>query len=65
MTEILFYHLTESRVEDALPPLLEKSLGRGWRVAVQTGSAERRDALDQQLWTYAEDSQCSAGAVSC
>ena len=56
MTEILFYHLTESRVEDALPPLLEKSLGRGWRVALQTGSAERRDALDQQFWTYAEDS---------
>ena len=24
MTEILFYHLTESRLEDALPPLLER-----------------------------------------
>ena len=56
MTEMLFYHLTESRLEDALPPLLEKSLQRGWRVAVQTGSEERRDALDQHLWTFRDES---------
>jgi DNA polymerase-3 subunit chi len=35
MTEVLFYHLTESKLEDALPPLLDKSVERGWRVAVQ------------------------------
>ena len=56
MTEVLFYHLTESRLEDALPSLLEKSLERGWRVLVQTGSEERRDALDQHLWTYRDES---------
>lgn len=56
MTEILFYHLTESKLEDALPPLLEKSLERGWKVAVQTASDERRDALDVHLWTYRDDS---------
>lgn len=55
MTEILFYHLTETRLEDALPPLLEKSLARGWRVAVQAGGEERRDALDTHLWTYRDD----------
>ena len=37
MAEVLFYHLTESTLEDALPPLLEKSLERGWRAVVQTG----------------------------
>lgn len=56
MTEILFYHLTESKLEDALPPLLDKSVERGWRVAVQMKEAARRDALDQHLWTYREDS---------
>ncbi len=56
MSELLFYHLTETRLEDALPPLLEKSLQRGWRVVVQTGSEERRDALDQYLWTYRDES---------
>ena len=34
MTEVLFYHLTERKLEDALPPLLDKSVERGWRVAV-------------------------------
>ena len=61
MTEVLFYHLTESTLEDALPPLLEKSLERGWTVVVQTGSDERRDALDQHLWTYREDSFLAHG----
>ena len=56
MSEILFYHLTESRLEDALPPLLEKSMERGWKVVVQAGSAERRDALDSHLWTWRDAS---------
>jgi DNA polymerase-3 subunit chi len=56
MTEVLFYHLTESKLEDALPALLEKSVERGWRVVLQTVGEERRDALDQHLWTYREDS---------
>lgn len=56
MSEILFYHLTESKLEDALPPLLDKSLERGWRVVVQTGTVERRDALDTHLWTWREES---------
>lgn len=56
MTEVLFYHLTESKLEDALPPLLDKSVERGWRVAVQTREAARRDLLDMHLWTFREDS---------
>jgi DNA polymerase-3 subunit chi len=56
VSEVLFYHLTESKLEDALPPLLDKSLERGWRVVVQAGDAERRDALDTHLWTFREDS---------
>ena len=56
MAEILFYHLTESKLEDALPALLEKSLERGWRVAVQMRDAARRDALDAHLWTYRDES---------
>jgi DNA polymerase III subunit chi len=56
MTEVLFYHLTEAKLEDALPPLLEKSVERGWRVAVQLKDVARRDLLDQHLWTFREDS---------
>lgn len=64
MAELLFYHLTESRLEHALPSLLEKSLQRGWRVVVQTASEERRDALDQHLWTYRDDSFLPHGTDS-
>jgi DNA polymerase-3 subunit chi len=42
-------------VENVLPPLLEKSLERGWRVVVQATSQERADALDAHLWTYRDD----------
>jgi DNA polymerase-3 subunit chi len=56
VTEVLFYHLTESKLEDALPPLLDKSVERGWRVAVQTREKARRDLLDSHLWTFREDS---------
>jgi DNA polymerase-3 subunit chi len=56
MTEVLFYHLQGRTIEQVLPPLLEKSLTRGWRVVVQTGSEERADTLDAHLWTYRDDS---------
>jgi DNA polymerase III subunit chi len=55
MTEILFYHLQRQKLENVLPALLEKSLERGWKVAVQGSSEERIDALDAHLWTYRDD----------
>lgn len=61
LVEVLFYHLSESVLEDALPALLEKSVERGWRAVVQTGSEERRDALDQHLWLYRDDSFLAHG----
>lgn len=64
MAEVLFYHLTQSRLEEALPDLLERSLARGWRVVVQTATPERRDALDQHLWTYKDDSFLPHGSDS-
>lgn len=61
MTDVLFYHLTESKLEDALPPLIDKSVERGWQVAVQMREASRRDVLDTHLWTYREDSFLAHG----
>lgn len=61
MAEVLFYHLTESTLEEALPGLLERSLARGWRAVVQAGSDERRDALDQHLWSFRDDSFLAHG----
>jgi DNA polymerase-3 subunit chi len=56
MTEILFYHLENQPLERVIPVLLEKTLERGWRAVVETGSRERAEALDAVLWTYRDDS---------
>lgn len=51
-TEVNFYHLTRSSLEDALPRLLVKTLQAGERAVVMLGSAERVDSLNTHLWTY-------------
>jgi DNA polymerase III subunit chi len=55
MTEVVFYHLKGQTLERVLPPLLQKSLERGWRVVVQASSDERVEALDAHLWTWRDD----------
>jgi len=54
--EVYFYHLERRTLDDVLPTLLELSLKRGWRAAVQAASEERVAALDTLLWTYREES---------
>jgi DNA polymerase-3 subunit chi len=61
MTEIWFYHLQRQPLERVLPNLIEKSLEKGWRVAVQARSEERLDALDSWLWTYSDESFLAHG----
>ncbi|MCI5077206.1 DNA polymerase III subunit chi [Oricola sp.] len=56
MAEVFFYHLTESTLDEALPVLVEKSVARGWRAAIQSRAAETRDALDAHLWSWRADS---------
>jgi DNA polymerase III subunit chi len=64
MSEFLFYHLTESRLEEALPALLEKTMQRGWKAVVEATSEERVASLNAHLWTYTEDSFLPHGAAS-
>lgn len=54
--DVFFYHLWHQPLEHVLPCLLEKALARRWRAVVQVGSEERLKAIDQVLWTYADDS---------
>ncbi|OYR18737.1 DNA polymerase III subunit chi [Brucella thiophenivorans] len=61
MAEILFYHLTESTLDEALPGLVERSLTRGWRVTIQALTEERRDTLDSLLWTFSDASFVAHG----
>ncbi|RCL04037.1 MAG: DNA polymerase III subunit chi [Candidatus Tokpelaia sp. JSC189] len=62
MSEILFYHLTESKLDHILPRLIEHSLQRGWRVAIQFATEERRDAIDALLWGWSDTSFIGHGS---
>ena len=52
MTDVRFYHLTRTRLEAALPKMLDKTLERGQRAVVIAGSDERVESLNAQLWTF-------------
>lgn len=54
MTEIGFYHLTRSTLEQALPRLLGRVLAVPARALVLCASEERMTSLDDALWTCAE-----------
>jgi DNA polymerase III subunit chi len=54
MTEIGFYHLTRTAAEDALPPLLGRTLQAGERAVVLCRTEERLTALDDALWACAQ-----------
>jgi DNA polymerase-3 subunit chi len=64
LAEVLFYHLTETPLESAIPPMLEASLKRGWAVVLRVGSPERAEALNAHLWTYRDDSFLPHGGPS-
>ena len=63
MAEIGFYHLLTSRLEEALPRLLERARGQGLRVVVRAGSAERVEHLNAALWTYDESTFLPHGSA--
>lgn len=52
MAEIRFYHLTRSRLEEALISLLRRIIDRHDKVVVLTGSTERVEALNAHLWSF-------------
>ncbi len=56
MPEFRFHHLERRRLDQALPDLLEAELAKGARIVVQTADQPARDALNERLWTFREDS---------
>ena len=56
MTEVWFYHLERTGLDQALPDLLEKTLAKGWRAVVRAASPAEVERLDGWLWSYRDDS---------
>jgi DNA polymerase-3 subunit chi len=54
MSEIGFYHLTRTPMDQALPKLLGRVLAQGARAVVRVGEPERLAALDSSLWLCAD-----------
>lgn len=52
MTEVTFYHLTETALGEALAGLVDKALARRWNAVVQVPDAEICQAVDRMLWTH-------------
>ena len=52
MTDVRFYHLQRSRLEDALPVMLRRTLEREARAVVRCSTPERLADLDEALWTF-------------
>ncbi|MBF9021395.1 DNA polymerase III subunit chi [Rhodobacterales bacterium HKCCA1058] len=50
MSELWFYHLTRSRLEQVLPMLIERALAQGWRVALRAPDAQSVARMDDLLW---------------
>ncbi len=55
MTDVWFYHLEHTSLEQALPELLDKTLARGWKALVRATERARLDQLDGWLWTYRDE----------
>lgn len=64
MAEVLFYQLTTVPLEVSLPDLLERALGRGWRVVLRCGSEAGMAGVDSMLWTYRDDAFLPHGTAA-
>ena len=51
-TEIRFYHLERSNVEQVLPGLIVKALENGHRILIKTTDEKEAQRLNEHLWTY-------------
>src|SRR5579863_3263427 len=63
MPEFRFYHLERRRLDSALPEILEEALAEGARAVVQAPSGEQVEALNERLWTYADESFLPHGSA--
>jgi DNA polymerase-3 subunit chi len=61
-TEVRFYHLERTGLEQVLPGLLMKALENGHRILVKTASDKEAERLSEFLWVYNPDSFIPHGA---
>lgn len=64
MTEVRFYHLQKTPLEQALPMILEKAMQGGFRAHIIVPDDNIKQSLDEWLWTYKDNSFLAHGLES-
>lgn len=62
--EVWFYHLERTGLDQALPELLGKTRGRGWKALVRSPDRARLEQIDAALWTWRDDAFLAHGLDS-
>lgn len=62
MSEIRFYHMELSTLDQTLPAITQKALQSGKRILIKTPDAKEAKRLDDLLWKYSADSFLPHGA---
>lgn len=61
MTEVNFFHVIRTSIDEALPEMLEKTVDKRLRAVAMVGSPTRSEALTQYLWIYRTNSFLAHG----
>ena len=56
MSEVFFYHLTQTRLEVALPKILERAVSADWLVELRIGTEANVESISDAIWKGPDDS---------
>ena len=56
MSEVYFYHLTQTRLEGALPKILERALSADWSGEVRIGIKAEEEPISDAIWKGPDES---------
>ena len=56
MSEVFFYHLTQTPLEIALPKILERALSEKWSIEIRTSANTNLDEISNAIWRGPEES---------
>ena len=56
MSEVYFYHLTQTRLEIALPKILERALSADWSVELRIGMEAEEELISDAIWKGPDES---------
>ena len=56
MSEVYFYHLTHTRLEVALPKILERALSAEWSVELRIGMERDEETISEAIWKGPDES---------